>query len=182
MVVSLKPVTKVSEKLKGMLNDAIAREIQVSIQYMWQHVQVIGVKGIAVQDQFKQTAITEMKHAEKIAERLWYLEGTPTTKPAAIKVGESLKEFLELDTKAEEEAILMYKQIIELAQKGGDAINLYEQMADMTQNRNIRKLFLDVAREEKTHVGEFQALLLIEDKEQGKELEEGKEEVEELMK
>jgi len=182
MVVSLKPVTKVSEKLKGMLNDAIAREIQVSIQYMWQHVQVIGVKGIAVQDQFKQTAITEMKHAEKIAERLWYLEGTPTTKPAAIKVGESLKEFLELDTKAEEEAILMYKQIIELAQKEGDAINLYEQMANMTQNRNIRKLFLDVAREEKTHVGEFQALLLIEDKEQGKELEEGKEEVEELMK
>jgi len=120
MVVSLKPVTKVSEKLKGMLNDAIAREIQVSIQYMWQHVQVIGVKGIAVQDQFKQTAISEMKHAESIAERLWYLEGTPTTKPAAIKVGESLKEFLELDTKAEEEAILMYKQIIELAQKEGD--------------------------------------------------------------
>jgi len=63
-----------------------------------------------------------------------------------------------------------------------DAISLYEQMADMTQNKNIRKLLLDVAREEKTHVGEFQTLLLIEDKEQGKELEEGKEEVEELMK
>jgi rubrerythrin len=63
-----------------------------------------------------------------------------------------------------------------------DAINLYEQMADMTRNKNIKKLLLDVAREEKTHVGEFQALLLIEDKEQGKELEEGKEEVEELMK
>jgi rubrerythrin len=55
-------------------------------------------------------------------------------------------------------------------------------MADMTRNKNIKKLLLDVAREEKTHVGEFQALLLIEDKEQGKELEEGKEEVEELMK
>jgi rubrerythrin len=63
-----------------------------------------------------------------------------------------------------------------------DAINLYEQMANMTRNKNIRKLLLDVAREEKTHVGEFQALLLIENKEQGKELEEGKEEVEELMK
>ena len=109
-----------SAKLLDMLNQAIARELQVSVQYMWQHVQVIGVKGIAVQDQFKQTAIAEMKHAESIAERLWYLEGTPTTKPAAIKVGESLKEFLELDTKAEEEAIIMYKQIIELAQKEGD--------------------------------------------------------------
>ena len=63
-----------------------------------------------------------------------------------------------------------------------DAINLYEQMADMTQNRNIRKLLVDVAREEKTHVGEFQVLLLIEDKEQIEELEEGKKEVEELMR
>jgi len=62
-----------------------------------------------------------------------------------------------------------------------DAINLYEQMADMTQNKNIRKLLLDVAREEKTHVGEFQALLLMKDKEQEKELKEGKKEVEELM-
>jgi rubrerythrin len=63
-----------------------------------------------------------------------------------------------------------------------DAINLYEQMADMTQNKNIRKLLLDVAREEKTHVGEFQVLLLIEDKEQVEELEEGKKEVGELMR
>lgn len=125
MAVSLKPVTKVSEKLRGMLNNAIAREIQVSIQYMWQHVQVIGVKGVAVQDQFKKTAITEMRHAEKIAERLWYLEGKPTIKPAPIKVGESLKEFLELDTKAEEEAIVMYKQIIELAQKEGDVTTAF---------------------------------------------------------
>ena len=125
MAVSLKPATKVSEKLKGMLNQAIAREIQVSIQYMWQHVQVVGVKGIAVQDQFKQTAITEMKHAEAIAERLWYLTGAPTTKPAPIIVGESLKQFLELDIKAEEEAITMYKQIIELAQKERDVTTAF---------------------------------------------------------
>lgn len=62
-----------------------------------------------------------------------------------------------------------------------DAINLYEQMADMTRNRNIRKVLLDIAREEKTHVGEFQTLLLIEDKEQVQELEEGKKEVRELL-
>jgi rubrerythrin len=62
-----------------------------------------------------------------------------------------------------------------------DAINLYEQMADMTQNKNIRKLLLDIAREEKTHVGEFQTLLLMEDKQQKEELDEGKKEVEELM-
>src|SRR5512135_2061874 len=120
MAVSLEPMTKASDKLREMLDKAIAREMQVSIQYMWQHVQVMGVKGVAVQDKFKQTAIAEMKHAEKIAERLWYLGSTPTTKPEPITVGKSLKEFLELDTKAEEEAITMYKGIIEMAGKEGD--------------------------------------------------------------
>ncbi len=62
-----------------------------------------------------------------------------------------------------------------------DAINLYEQMADIARNGNIRKVLLEIAREEKTHVGEFQTLLLIEDKEQVQELEEGKKEVRELL-
>ncbi len=62
-----------------------------------------------------------------------------------------------------------------------DAINLYEQMADMTRNGNIKKVLQDIAREEKTHVGEFQTLLLIEDREQVDELEEGKKEVRELL-
>jgi len=61
-----------------------------------------------------------------------------------------------------------------------DAINLYEQMATMTENKNIKIILLDIAKEEKTHVGEFQALLLKEDEEQGKELEEGKKEVDEI--
>lgn len=63
-----------------------------------------------------------------------------------------------------------------------DAINLYEQMAAMTGNKNIRKILLDIAKEEKTHVGEFQTMLLTLDKEQKKELEEGKKEVDELIK
>jgi rubrerythrin len=63
-----------------------------------------------------------------------------------------------------------------------DAINLYEQMAAMTQNREIKEILLDIAREEKTHVGEFQTLLLALDKEQITELEKGKKEVEEELK
>jgi len=59
-----------------------------------------------------------------------------------------------------------------------DAINLYEQMAAMTENEDMKKILLDVAKEEKTHVGEFQTLLLAADEEQVKELEEGKKEVE----
>ena len=63
-----------------------------------------------------------------------------------------------------------------------DAINLYEQMAAMTKNDQIKKILLDIAKEEKTHVGEFQALLVREDKEQEEELKEGKKEVEELTR
>ncbi|MEM1540565.1 MAG: ferritin family protein [Candidatus Bathyarchaeia archaeon] len=62
-----------------------------------------------------------------------------------------------------------------------DAINLYEQLAAATTSENIRKVLLEVAREEKTHMGEFQTLLLKEDKEQVKELEKGGREVEEMM-
>jgi len=63
-----------------------------------------------------------------------------------------------------------------------DAVNLYEQMASMTKNETLKEVLLDIAREEKTHVGEFQALLLKEDSEQEKELAKGKAEVDELMK
>jgi rubrerythrin len=60
-----------------------------------------------------------------------------------------------------------------------DAVNLYEQMAAMASDKNIKKMLLDIAKEEKTHVGEFQALLLNRDKEQVRELEEGRKEVKE---
>ena len=62
-----------------------------------------------------------------------------------------------------------------------DAINLYEQMAALTQNPDIQVILLDIAKEEKTHVGEFQTLLLSNDAEQVKELAIGKEEVEEEL-
>ena len=125
MSVPLEPVTKVSDELKSMLNDAIAREIQVIVQYMWQHVQVMGVKAYAVRDEFKSVAIDEMKHAEKIAERLWYLGGTPTTKPSPIHIGESLRDFLEYDVQAEIEAVEMYRKIIALATTEGDVTTAF---------------------------------------------------------
>ncbi len=63
-----------------------------------------------------------------------------------------------------------------------DAVNLYEQLAAMTQNRTMKRVLLDIAKEEKTHAGEFQALLLKIDKEQVKELKEGEKEVKELAR
>ena len=86
---------------------------------------------------------------------------------------------IEIDRIDEED---LDKQILRLAIIAElDAINLYEQLANMTEDENIRTILLDVAREEKTHVGEFMALLLKLDEEQAEEFEAGKEEVEELL-
>lgn len=107
----------VSQKLLEFLNKGIARELQVSIQYMWQHVQVTGMDGSTVEDIFRKTAITEMKHAERLAERLDYLNGVPTTKPDPIFVGGSLIEMLKQDEQNEEEAINLYKKQFRLQLK-----------------------------------------------------------------
>jgi len=126
-----------SAKLKDLLNAAIARELQVSIQYMWQHVQWIGVDHFAVSDKIKDIAVEEMKHAEKIAERLWYLDGVPTTKPTEIKVGGELKEMIDYDIKAEEEAIDLYKQI--------------EDVADAEKDPTTRFIFEGILEQEEDH-------------------------------
>jgi bacterioferritin len=134
-----------SAKLLGMLNNAIADEMQAVIQYMWQHVQWKGVEHFVVTEGFKKIAVDEMKHAEKVAERLWYLGGKPTTQPSPIKVGETLTEMLTLDVKAEEGAIKMYKEIMELAQKEGDVAT--------------KEIFEEIEEDEEEHHDFFTSLL-----------------------
>ncbi len=142
--ISKAPATKVSKALLAKLNDAVAREMQVSVQYMWQHVQWSGVKGYAVRDAFQKIAIEEMKHAESIAERLYYLGGIPTTKPTPIFVGTNLKEMVEQDIKDEANAVTLYKEIVAMAKKEGDE----------TTNR----LFREILQQEEDHHDTFTTL------------------------
>lgn len=133
-----------TKELLELLNNAIARELQVSIQYMWQHVLWSGVKGFAVKDELKKIAITEMKHAEAIAERLVYLGGKPTTTPSPIFIGETLKDMIERDRKDEEEAINLYKKIISVARNEGD--------------ETTDRLFRQILSEEEEHHDTFKSL------------------------
>jgi bacterioferritin len=134
-----------SKELMDKLNSAIARELQVSVQYIWQHVMATGLNAEPVKEVFKKIAITEMKHAEEVAERLNYLGGRPTTKPSPITIGESLKEMIENNKKAEEEAITLYREIIE--------------MADKDKDYTTKRLFEQILAEEEEHHGEFSGLL-----------------------
>jgi len=63
-----------------------------------------------------------------------------------------------------------------------DAVSLYEQLVAMTDDPRLRAVLTDIAKEEKTHIGEFEALLLARDSEQVEETRRGREEVEELAK
>ena len=134
-----------SKDLIEMLNKAISLELQVSIQYMWQHVRIYGFDHLAIAEELKKIAITEMKHAESIAERVDYLGGIPTTNPAKIKVGETPEEMITNDMLAEEEGIAFYKKIIERAMQEKDYVT--------------RELFEDILSDEEDHHNLFKTLL-----------------------
>ena len=136
----------VSRKLLELLNKGVAKELQVSIQYMWQHVQVTGIEGVLVRHIFKEIAISEMKHAEELAERISSLNGIPTEKPEPVFVGGSLIEMLKQDQQNEEDAIRLYKSTIQVAELEGDV--------------TTRGLLEKILSDEETHVDIFGKMLV----------------------
>lgn len=129
---------QVSQEPKDMLNRAIAREIQVSVQYVWQHVVWRGIRGFSVKGELRAISVAEMKHAEAIAERLFYLGEPPTTRPG-------LEEQLRRDLADEEGAIELYKAIIAKAGDEGDIVR--------------QDLFKAILADEEEHHDTFQGLL-----------------------
>ncbi|MHB0868797.1 MAG: ferritin-like domain-containing protein [Chloroflexota bacterium] len=134
------------QRLLDVLNQSIARELQVSIQYMWHHVMAVGLESPAVKDIFKQIAIVEMKHAESFAERLDYLGGVPTTKPDPIAEGGTLQQMIQDDLKAELEAIQLYKEGIRLSIESQDPVSrlLFEEILETEEEHH--KTFGDLLK------------------------------------
>lgn len=133
------------EQVIQILNRARARELQVCIQYMWQHYTAEGMESPAVMDIFKETAIAEMKHAETFGERIVYLGGTPTTQPNPVIKSDSLKQMVADDLKAENEAIEMYLEAVKICEQEADPVS--------------RLLFEKILAEEEEHKDTFQLLL-----------------------
>lgn len=127
-------IIKTTPEYIELLNKAVAREIQVAAQYMLQHTKMekLLCKHIpenilnekTTYDKFgellKKNAIEEMKHLGKIMERIYLLGGEAVTKPAKIKIGDTLKEMANLNMTAETEALEMYREIIDISEKNGD--------------------------------------------------------------
>jgi len=154
---------KPTDEYINLLNKAVAREIQVSAQYMLQHTKMEKILRKVIKENYlldsttydefggilKDLAIQEMKHLALIMERIYILGGEATTKPDPILIGNSIKEFTELGVKAEEEALELYRKIIQTAKDIGD--------------RKTWKLFSSIYDDEEEHLLKFQDYLEIED-------------------
>jgi bacterioferritin len=153
----------------SLLNQGVSREIQVSIQYMLQHgkmeklIRKVIPENIlldkttyeAVGKFLREIAIQEMKHAADIMERIYYLGGAATTKSDKPTIGNTLSEFARLGVKAEEEALVLYRKIIEAAAKIGDW--------------ETRELFEKIYSEEEKHLFKFQEYANMKDEPEGPE-------------
>lgn len=133
------------QRLFDILNRSIARELQVSIQYMWHHVMAVGLTSPSAKEVFRDIAIAEMKHAESFAERLDQLGGVPTTTPSPIFVGGDLRKMLQDDLQAEQEAVTLYREGVKLAADIGDPVT--------------RRLFEDILAAEEEHLKTFSDML-----------------------
>jgi bacterioferritin len=127
------------------LNVARAAELAAISQYMGHHYEARGIESAAVKDIFKETAVDEMKHAEKLAERIVSLGGIPTRKIDPVKRGGTLKEMLKDDLALEKSAIKRYKEQIKLCEKLDDT--------------TTRRILEDILMDEEGHSDEFSGLL-----------------------
>ncbi len=132
-------------RMVDVLNRSIARELQVSTQYMWHHVMAVGLPSPAIKEIFKKIAVEEMKHAEAFAERLDQLGGVPTTQPSPISRGGDLRAMIQADLKAEQEALDLYREGIKLSVELDDPVT--------------RRLFEDILANEEEHFKTFQDML-----------------------
>jgi bacterioferritin len=101
----------------------------------------------------REFAIQEMKHAAAAMERIYYLGGEATTKADKPIIGNSLSAFAKNGAKAEEEALALYRKIIEAAAKVGD--------------RETRELFEKIYGEEEKHLFKFQEYINLKDEAEG---------------
>ena len=108
------------EKIINALNMDIGLEIGAIIQYIMHEVMAEGIESPAIMGKFESTSRDEMKHLEKLAERVNYLGGVPNTKPAPIMVGGVIKKMMQDDLNGEYTAIKTYKGHIKMCEEIGD--------------------------------------------------------------
>jgi bacterioferritin len=117
-------MSKASNDLLAALNDALSEELASTIQYVWQHVTARGLESAAIAGVLRGLSMVEMDHAYKVAERIDLLGGVPTTAVGPVRVDGDLRQMLEGDLKAEQDAVEMYRELVKLVRKEDDPVTV----------------------------------------------------------
>jgi bacterioferritin len=134
---------KGDEKVIDFLNEALKNELTAINQY-WLHYRMLDNWGVSRLAHFeREESIDEMKHADKLADRILFLGGLPNFQLLGrLRVGETVEEILKADLAVEEEAIPLLRDAIAHAESVRDYVS--------------RDLFSDILESEEHHVDELE--------------------------
>ena len=126
-------------KVIGHLNDALGNELTATNQY-WLHYRMLDNWGFKRLAEFERSeSIDEMKHADKLAERILFLDGLPNfQKLGRLRIGQNVEEILKADHQLELEALTQLRGAIAHCEKVQDYVS--------------RDLFAEILANEEDHV------------------------------
>jgi len=126
-----------TQKVIDLLNKARSRELTAISQYMVQHYELEDQDFGKLASKLKEIAIQEMKHAEKLAERILFIKGEPTAKPDGVaKKGQKIPDMLTTNIALESQAIKLYNEasVICAAEKDQISKELFEELLKDEEN------------------------------------------------
>lgn len=142
---------KGDKKVIERLNQALFLELGAVNQY-WLHYRLLddwGYKLLAKKE--REESIEEMHHADKLVERIIFLEGHPNLQSVApLNIGQNVREVLEADLAGEYEARTAYKQSRDICHDAGDYVTM--------------KLFEELLADEEGHIDFLETQLELHDK------------------
>lgn len=127
------------------LNHALKEELTAINQYFL-HAEMCHNWGYHSLGAFiKKQSIDEMKHAEKLIERILFLDATPQMEYMELSIGQNVKGQLEADLQLETNAVAMYNKAVQISREAGDD--------------QSRELFSILLKDEELHVDWLEAQL-----------------------
>src|SRR6187455_1882200 len=142
---------KGDKKVIELLNEALKNELTATNQY-WLHYRLLDNWGVHKLAQFERgESIDEMKHADRLAERILFLDGLPNFQALGkLRIGESPREVIECDLALELEALPTLRTAIAHCETIGDSVS--------------RKLFTDILDSEEEHIDWIETQLALIDR------------------
>ena len=126
-------------KVIDYLNQSLRHELTAVNQY-WLHYRLLEDWGyIKLAKKERKESIEEMQHADKLVNRIVFLEGVPNMQQLnPLRIGQNVKEVLEADLEGEYDARTLYSEAREVCRAAGDYVSM--------------DLFEALLRDEESHI------------------------------